>query len=140
MKKVVNTRYNDDQERSKKKIVFIAAVVVTTIIIVVFWLLLLPFQLQKFSLLSEIDRVQWDTIREEIKKQNADLSKAIGLAQNSFTSIEQLLGFNPKDKLIEKDAKLLSQEITKRLQTKLQEKENNNSDEITVGESEIQPN
>ncbi len=121
------------EDRQRKQAALAVAVIVATSFIVVAWIIFLPFQLQKFSVLSDEERTRWNEVRNDVNKEETSLREALGGLRDSYDSLEGRL--QEGSDTVSNGTGRVPQEVINRLREKLQEFEISESETEDVGTS-----
>ncbi len=122
-----------DEDKRRKQATLAIAVITATSFIVVAWIMFLPFQLQKFSVLSDEEMARWQEIREEAKgNEGASLREAMDGLRDSYDSLE---GRYQESNNIDYEAGRVSDETREKLRQAI-EKYQSQGDTGTIAEEE----
>jgi hypothetical protein len=124
-----------DEDRQRKQTVLAVAVIVATSVIVVTWIMLLPFQLQKMSVVSEEEMARWREVRDSVQQDEITLQQALSGLRDSYDSLEDRYR---ESSGVDYGTGRVPAEVIDRLKNKIRELENGEAefDVGTVSEEE----
>ncbi|MFH1047896.1 MAG: hypothetical protein V1738_06360 [Patescibacteria group bacterium] len=105
-------------EKARKQATLAIAVIIVTSFIVVTWIMVLPFQLQKFSVLSDEELTRWNEVRNEAN-QDTTFREALDGLRDSYDSLEGR--YQEGSQTSDIDTGRVPPEVIDRLRSKLQE-------------------